>query len=155
KGKNIIQYPGTMSKTRARAFGQKPPTLGPMEPHRNSSRIRFVRANDREILSEWRKSKDKALWQKAVTVLDNWNVLPEDIAKKVERPLDEIREWIKAFNRYGLEGLNPPRRRRIDAPERKAALDQRRNRILEILHDNPRTYGINRSSWSRPSLAAA
>jgi transposase len=155
KGKNIIQYPGTMNNTEARIFQQKPPALGPLQPRRNSWRIRFVRAADRKILTEWRKSRDKTLWQKAVTVLENWNLLPEDIAKKVERPLCDIREWIKAFNRDGLEGLNPPRKPRIDAPKRKAALDQKRTRILEIFHDSPRSYGINRSNWNRPSLATA
>jgi transposase len=155
KGKNIVQYPGTMSKREARTFEQKPPAIGPLEPRGNSWRIRFVRATDREILTEWRKSKDKTLWQKAVTVLENWNLLPEDIAKKVERPVSEIREWIKAFNHDGLVGLNPPRKPYINAPQRKAALDQKRSRILEIFHDSPRSFGINRSNWSLPALAAA
>jgi transposase len=155
KGKNIVQYPGMMSKREARTFQQKPPAIGPLEPRGNSWRIRFVRASDREILTEWRKSKDKTLWQKAVTVLENWNLLPEDIAKKVERPVSDIREWIKAFNRDGLEGLNPPRRPSINAPQRLAALDQKRSRILEIFHDSPRSFGINRSNWSRPSPATA
>jgi transposase len=153
KGKNIIQYPGTMSKTEARAFEHKPPALGPLEPRRHRWRIRFVRAADREILTEWRKSNEKKLWQKAVTVLENWNLLPEDIAKKVEQPLSDIRKWINAFNWYGLAGLNPPRKPYING--RKAALDQKRSRILEIFHASPRSYGINRSNWSRPSLAAA
>jgi transposase len=126
-----------------------------LEPRGNGRRIRFVRATDREILKEWRKSKDRTLWQKAVTVLENWTILPEDIAKKVERPLSDIQNWIRAFNLYGLQGLNPPRKPYIDAAKRKAVLDQKRSRILEILHDAPRSYGINRSNWSRPSLAAA
>jgi transposase len=153
KGKNIIQYPGTMSKAEARTFEHRPPALGPLEPRRYRWRIRFVRAADREILTEWRQSNDKKLWQKAVTVLENWNLLPEDIAKKVERPLSDIRNWINAFNWYGLTGLNPPRKPYING--RKAALEQKRSRILEILHASPRSYGINRSNWSLPSLAAA
>jgi hypothetical protein len=119
KGKNIIQYPGTMSKPEAHAFEQKPPTVGPLEPRRYRWRIRFVRAADHEILTEWRQSNDKKLWQKAVTVLENWNLLPEDIAKKVERPLSDIRNWINAFNWYGLAGLNPRRKPYING--RKAA----------------------------------
>jgi len=153
KGKNIIQYPGTMSRTEARAFEHKPPALGPLESRKYRWRIRFVRAADRETLTEWRKSNDKKLWQKAATVLENWNVLPEDIAKKVERALSDIRKWINAFNWYGLPGLNPPRKPYTSG--RKTALDQRRSRILEIFHGSPRSYGINRRNWSRPSLAAA
>lgn len=62
KGKNIVQYPGTMSKKEARTFEERPPAIGPLEPRGNSWRIRFVRATDREILTEWRKSKDRTLW---------------------------------------------------------------------------------------------
>ena len=155
KGKNLIQYPGTMGKTEARTFEQKPPALGLLEPRKNAWRIRFVRAADRTILTEWRQSKDMTLWQKAVTILENWNLLPEDIAKKVERPLSDIQDWIKAFNRDGLAGLNPPRKPSINTPKRKAALDQKRSRLLEIFHDSPRSFGINRSNWNRPSLAVA
>jgi transposase len=155
KGKNIVQYSGTMTKGKQRAFEEKPPAVGLLEPGRDRWRIRFVRVADRKILKEWRESNNKALWQKAVTVLENWNLLPEEIAKKVEMPLDTIRGWIKAFNRDGLNGLNPPRKPRSDAPARQAASDQKRKRILEILHDSPRSYGINRSNWSLPSLALA
>jgi transposase len=88
-------------------------------------------------------------------VLENWNLLPEDIAKKVERPLSDIRKGIKAFNCYGLDGLNPPRKPYTNAPQRKAALEQKRGRTLEIFDASPRSHGINRSNWSRPSLAAA
>ena len=109
---------------------------------------------DRQILMEWRESNDKTLWQKAVTVLENWNLLPEAIATKVERPLSDIREWIKAFNRYGVKGLNPPRKPRASGA-RRVLRDQKRKRILEILHGSPRAHGINRSNWNHPALASA
>jgi hypothetical protein len=104
----------------------------PLEPHRDSWRIEFISAEDRRLLTEWRRSKDKSLWQKAVAVLENRNLLPEDIAKKVERPLSCVLKWIKAFNCHGIEGLNPPRKPRSDAPLRQAILDQKRRRILGV-----------------------
>ena len=127
----------------------------PLEAYKNSWHIEFIRIEDRRLLTEWRRSKNKNLWQKAVTVLENQNLLPEEIAKKIERPVAEIRKWIKAFNRDGLDGLNPPRKPYANAQKRELALDQKRRRILEILHDSPRSFGINRSNWSFPSLAAA
>src|SRR5207249_3089219 len=126
----------------------------PLEPHRNSWRIGLIRVEDRKVLTEWRKSKDKNLWQKAVTVLENGNLTPEEIAKRVERPLSRIRKWIKAFNCRGIEGLNPPRKPYAQ-PKRQATCEQRRRRILEIFHASPRFYGINRSNWNRPSLVLA
>jgi len=70
----------------------------PLQPLRSRWRINFISDEDRKVLTQWRTSKDKNLWQKAVTVLENGNLPPEEIAKKVERPLDCIRDWIKAFN---------------------------------------------------------
>jgi hypothetical protein len=65
-----------MSKREARAFEEKRPVVDVLAPSRDRWRISFVRASDRKILTEWRESNNKTLWQKAVTVLEN--------AKKVE-----------------------------------------------------------------------
>jgi hypothetical protein len=99
QGKNIIQYPGTMRKAEARVVENRPPTMAAPEPSRDPHRIRFVRGPDRKTLEEWRKSNDKKLWQKAVTILDNRNSSPETIASKIERSVYHVRNWIKVFNR--------------------------------------------------------
>jgi transposase len=125
-----------------------------MGPQREVWRIDSISDGDRKLLTEWRRAKDKTLWQKAVTVLENRNLPPEDIAKKVERPLSCIQEWIKAFKSNGIEALNPPRKLRSE-PKRQAVLEQRRRRILEILHSGPRSFGINRSNWNHSSIAFA
>jgi transposase len=127
----------------------------PLKPLKKDWRIDFIGEDDRRLLTEWRRSKDKNLWQKAVTVLENSNLPPEDIAKKVERPLSCIRQWIKAFKCSGIKALNSVRKPRVMAAERRATLDQKRKRILEIVHGRPHSYGINRSSWNLPSLALA
>ena len=133
---------------------QKLVTGTELDPRRSRWRIKFISDEDRKILTKWRRSKDKNLWQKAVTVLDNANLPPEEIAKKVERPLDCIRSWIKAFNSHGIEALNRPRKPR--APGKRAAtFEQKRKRILEILHASPRSHEINRSNWNHSSLAMA
>jgi transposase len=105
-------------------------------------RIDFISDEDRGLLTEWRRSKDKNLWQKAVTVLENSNLSPGDIAKKVERPLSCIRQWIKAFKCGGIKALNPARKPRLIAADLRATLDQKRRWILEILHASPRFYAI-------------
>jgi transposase len=144
-----------MSRKEARAFQQRIPKVFPLGACTNKWRVRFIRAADKSTLKEWRKSNDRRLWQKAVTVLESWNLMPEETAKKVERPLAEIRKWIKAFNRGGIEALNPPRKPRFDAAQRREALEQKERRILDIVHDRPNSYGINRSNWNLPSLALA
>ena len=63
-----------------------------------------------------------------------------------------IERWAAAYARYGVAGLYARKRRkflnRTSAQETKA-------RILEIFHNQPRTYGINRASWTGESLADA
>jgi len=127
----------------------------PLKRLKKDWRIDFICDEDRELLTEWRRSKDKNLWQKAVTVLENSNLSPEDIANKVERPLSCIQQWIKAFKCGGVKALNPARKPHVMAAERRATLDQKRRWILEILHTSPRFYAINRSNWNRHSIAFA
>jgi transposase len=134
-----------------RAVENRLPSVKRPEPSREKWRIRFFRAVDEDTLDEWRASNDKRLWKKAVTILENGNLSPEKIASKIERPGARVEEWITAFNRYGIDGLNRPRKPRRKG-QRKAARDQKAPRILEILHAKPSVYGINRSNWTIPSL---
>ena len=112
------------------------------------------------MLREWRASNNKTHWQKAVTILESRNLSLENIAKKIEQTEGNVERWIKAFNRFGLEGINKPdgRRGSTKSPgrERRAAVrDQKARRILEIVHAKPSAYGINRSNWTHPSIARA
>lgn len=87
-------------------------------------RIRFVSGTDKKVLDEWRRSKDKRQWEKAVAILENWNIPPEKIAEKIERPLAAVRKWIQTFNWYGLEGLSRPRKKRENITRQKRAEDR-------------------------------
>lgn len=154
RGKNILQYPGVLSREAARAARSQQPTVGRPRRPKNPWRIRFVRQEDKRELVEWRGSNDKRLWQKAVTVLENRTLIPEEIAKKVELPVDAIQGWITTYNRQGLAGLNPPRKKR--SPGKKgAALERRRKGILDLIHSRPQAFGINRASWNHAALVSA
>lgn len=107
---------------------------------------------DEETLQTWRKSNDKRVWERAVTILENRNLTPRAIADKIERPVAVVQDWIKAFNRYGIEGIRSRRKKR--SPDRRTrAFEVKKMRILEILHDRPTSFGINRSNWNLYSLA--
>lgn len=63
-----------------------------------------------------------------------------------------IERWLSSYRRYGEAGLRDPGRRKF--PNRtKAQLTKKQ--ILEIFHNQPRTYGINRASWTGESLVKA
>jgi transposase len=153
-GKNILQYPWLLSRQGARAARRRRPAVG--RPGRPKDRwcIRFVREEDKRQLVLWRGSNDKRNWQKAVTVLENRSLVLEEIAKKVEAPIDVIQGWITTYNHLGLTGLNPQRKKR-DPGKRGAAVELKKTRILALIHGRPQASAINRASWNLPSLAAA
>ncbi len=116
--------------------------------------IRVVQLCDKKTLEDWRKSKDKRLWERAVTILENGNLSVQQIATKIERPVSVVQGWVKAFNSYGIKGIWPTRKKR--APDRRTiAFEVKKKRILEILHDRPSSFDINRSNWTGSSLASA
>jgi transposase len=63
-----------------------------------------------------------------------------------------IERWLSSHRRYGEEGLRGRKRRKF--PNRTKA-QATRKQILEIFHNQPRTYGINRTNWTGKSLAQA
>lgn len=154
RGKNILQYPGVLSRQAARAVRSQQPTVGDPGRPKDRWRIRFVRQEDKRQLVEWRESNDKRLWQKAVTVLENLSLIPEEIAKKVELSVDDIRGWITTYNHQGLAGLNPPRKKRSPG-KKEAAVERKSKGVLGLIHSRPNAFGINRASWNRASLATA
>ena len=65
------------------------------------NKVRFISENDYEILKQWRKSKNKREWEKAVVILDNWKYLGlESLSQKIERPVKVIDNWVRDFNAF-------------------------------------------------------
>ncbi len=117
-------------------------------------KVDFITAKDKEFLEQWRKSKDKRKWEMAVTLIDNRSMPLVEISKKIERPVKQIREWIRIFNHIGIEGLQvalPSRFR--DESVRHEEISLRTKRLIEIIHHKPKHYGVNRSSWGLQTLA--
>lgn len=63
-----------------------------------------------------------------------------------------IERWAAACARYGEAGLYARTRRKF---AKRASAKETNARILELFHNQPRTYGINRASWTGESLADA
>jgi hypothetical protein len=105
RGNDLIQYPHCQQGRILRSTQSKAPSVSPPVSPGKKGTVRFVRGADRETLANWRKSNDKRVWQKAVAILENWSLSLEEIARKIEKSPSQIRCWIKAYNRQGLEGL--------------------------------------------------
>lgn len=113
--------------------------------------IRFIYEDDYEVLKKWRKSKDKKKWGKAVVILENLKTDIQTLSEKIECPVREIQKWINDFNAYGIKGIDTKRKKRDDK-KRRARAENKAKRILEIFHQKPIEFGINRSNWTLGSL---
>lgn len=63
-----------------------------------------------------------------------------------------IERWAAAYARYGEAGLYARTRRKF---ANRTSAQETNTRILELFHNQPRTYDINRASWTGESLADA
>ena len=158
KGQNISQYPGSDLSIQFDKTTPKPSLFDSIHYHDYNKpykwTVRFIQEKDARVLENWRKSSDRKRWEKAVVILDSWNVDLKELSEKIERPLSKIQKWIDMFNQDGLEAFKtkPSRRNR---PDLSSAKEVKTKRILEILHQKPNLFGINRSSWNLECMAYA
>jgi len=117
-------------------------------------KVDFIAGKDKDTLDKWRRSKDKRRWEVAVSILENRSMSLEEISNKIERPVRQVREWILAFNYYGMEGMwQAITRKDRDKDARSERMEQRKKRLIEIIHHKPKFYDVNRSGWNLQSLA--
>jgi len=115
-----------------------------------AKQLRSILPIEMEMLERWRRSSNKRLWQRAVTLLDSCHSTIEEICAKIERSQSTVLRWVRAFNDRGIEGL---KRRNRDRANSDRILEVKKRRIFEILHARPESLGVNRSNWTRESLA--
>jgi len=157
-GQNIRQYPDTLMNTFIEFKKSTPSStlfqyvkyIDYAKDYKNT--IRFVHKDDFVTLKKWRKGNDKKKWEKAVVVLENLKKDVQTLSEKIERPVNEIQKWIHAFNANGLQGIITKRKKR-DERKRNKKVKNRTKQIIEILHQKPKDFAINRGVWTLKMLA--
>jgi len=84
---------------------------------------------------------------------DKWDGASELFCKQIKIPYDTFRVWIKKDKLEAYDKDRPQYRRHFD--KRKSASDVMAKKLVEIIHDRPRSFGINRSNWNHGTLALA
>lgn len=146
-----VSYINFWRAFRAQVLCKASPSEVTIRLHQTCARL--IQSQERDIFMRWRQSTDRTRWGKAVAILDNRFHTIDQIAVKIEKSPDVVKNWIAAFNREGIEGLNPRRKKREDKRSINAA--KRAKYLLELLHQRPSAFGINRSNWNQASLALA
>lgn len=158
KGSNISQYPLWIDGLPTFQFNYSTPAnmLNKKIKYYSEKkwRVRFIQERDFDTLQKWRRSKDKRKWEKAVVILENDRLTIEELSEKIERSVDKIKSWINIFNAYGFKRLMAKKSRRTDKKNLRSEQSKLKSkRIIEILHQKPKSFGINRSNWNRESIA--
>ena len=114
-----------------------------------------ITQEDMDELTRWRRSNDRTRWAKAVVVIASQKAVGTTyLSSKVEKSNRIVKSWIDAYKQGGMLALRANRKRR-QCSKQLAEMEQKRHRIIEILHETPQIHGINRASWSLKTLAQA
>ena len=110
------------------------------------SRIMIVSEADMKVLNYWRASDDLNHWRKAAVILgsyDGRHII--ELALKVERSLETILLWVKAYKLNGIAGLEmkpyTPNSYLLEM------LEVKQQRLIKLLQETPKNHGLNRTSW--------
>lgn len=112
---------------------------------------RQLTSDEKSALQQVMAGENRALKQRALIILlsseERYRV-PE-IAPMVGLHVDKVRKWVVRFNRSGMKGLQPPRRK----PGPRGKFDSgARLKIIEIASTPPRQLGLLRTTWTLDAL---
>jgi transposase len=102
---------------------------------------------DLEILLHWRHGNDHRRWQISTvlqTALTCSNI--SFIMGKADCERISVHHWLKAYKSKGLKGFDiAPRKPNKVVAKRMC---DRKDKLVKLLHETPKMYGINRTSWT-------
>lgn len=108
---------------------------------------------DLKILRKWRSSDSRRNWQIAVTLqtASSSGATVTEIARKIEAMPKTVSDWIAAYRKEGLKAFALAKHKIV--PAVVARMKDRRENIVKLLHEPPKIYGLNRTSWTITALA--
>ena len=111
-----------------------------------------IKDEDVPILEQWRKGSDHRLWQIAVALLDrSRNITMQAVSNKTEVCKKTIQDWHNTYKARGCEAFK--KRTRTTNLTKATQMREREDNIIHLLHQSPKTFGYNRTSWKQADLA--
>ncbi|MDB5124748.1 MAG: hypothetical protein JWP94_2877 [Mucilaginibacter sp.] len=112
--------------------------------------ITSITTEDQKTLSMWRRSNDRRRWQIAVVLenaLKGYNVMR--LMDKAQSARDTVNEWINIYKTEGLKGYDVKYNKAKIVIKR---MQLRKENLIKLLHETPKLYGLNRTSWTIKAL---
>lgn len=110
-----------------------------------------INSKDVAVFKTWRNSNNHRLWQIAKSVELALNgASRKEIIDKVETSYKTLTQWLNGYRTKGLKAFDfsPNRRNQKSAK----AIKERKEKLLQLMHETPKIYGLNRTSWSLTAL---
>jgi len=115
---------------------------------------RILTQSELQELNKWQNSSDRRKWEKAVVLFGVQKGLTiAEIAKKIDRCNDKVKDWIDIYNKSGLGGF--VRKKRKQNQVVLANIKRKKGNVIKLIHETPKLHNINRASWDLKSLAKA
>jgi transposase len=114
-----------------------------------------VKPIDAHMLKRWRRSHDRRKWEVGIALQNNsMGISSCETARKIERSNRTVEKWCLLYGHTGIASL-PVKRSRTLSKETLVKIKVKKEKLIKIIHESPRSYNINRASWSLQALSDA
>ncbi|MDB5004381.1 MAG: hypothetical protein JWQ34_2606 [Mucilaginibacter sp.] len=109
--------------------------------------IAHIPEADLKVLAKWRHGNDHRRWQIAATLraaLEGCN--KTRIMEKADCERKSVNDWLHIYLTKGLAGFElAPRKMNKGVVKR---ITDRKKNLVKLIHETPKLYGVNRTSWT-------
>src|SRR4030042_361461 len=152
--KYINKFPDGYSYTQFTTYFSRWLNDNQLTTYNKKSEIISISDDDMTIFKKWRLSSDRKKWEKAVVFLDlQKGRTIYGLSTKIERSKRKIKSWLKTYEKKGFEGLLRSKRKQNKRITQN--IENKKINLVKLLHETPKNFGINRTSWSLKSIRIA
>jgi transposase len=114
--------------------------------------VNFIPEEDLKVFRIWRNSLNRHRWELSVVITESYKSRPTaEIAEKIERSGNTVRDWINSYKKQGISGFEKKNHR--TNPKILQLGEEKKTNIIKLIHESPKLHGINRTSWFLTDLA--
>ena len=103
-----------------------------------------IKPTDYKVFKSWQRSHDRRKWEVSIALLGlSSDHGISELCHKIGRSRRTVENWRLNYQNAGIDCL-PPKRSRTLAKETEQAIKEKKERLIKIIHETPKAYGINR-----------
>ncbi|AMR32333.1 hypothetical protein A0256_13335 [Mucilaginibacter sp. PAMC 26640] len=113
--------------------------------------LKFISISDLKVLGKWRIGNDHRRWQIATVLREALTCSTKArLVEKADCERKTVTGWLNIYQTKGLKGFDIAVRKPTKEVVMRIAL--RKDNLMKLLHETPKLYGMNRTSWTITAL---